>query len=189
MDNVKSLFKRIPYQYIILNVVLVVLSTLLLVSSFSFIYLILVIVVIIVGNAIFYLLDKEKKRILLTKNYFDYLEYLSLFCFSLEEDFNKFLVINNCKNADKLNEFYNNEIQYENIKAINESVKKYKNLKYQKTLETTIKLIEEEQDKIEKDVIKDNNEKNSFLPFIIVIIFFSTFVISVISVIIGGLNV
>ncbi|MGM9857939.1 MAG: hypothetical protein ACI311_01640 [Bacilli bacterium] len=69
-----------------------------------------------------------------------------------------------------------------------ETVKKYKTLKYHKTLEQAVELIEKEQDKLEEELSYEINEKKGILPLLLISVFFATFIFSIVSLIIGGLN-
>ena len=75
-----------------------------------------------------------------------------------------------------------------NSAIIVETVKKYKNLKYQKTLEQAVEIIEDEQDKLEEELSYELSERNNILPLLLIILFFSSFLFSIVSLIIGGLN-
>ena len=61
-------------------------------------------------------------------------------------------------------------------------------MKYQKTLEQAVEIIEDEQDKLEEELSCQLSERNNILPLLLIILFFSSFLFSIVSLIIGGLN-
>lgn len=163
-------------------------SIIILYSSFSLFNLFLVILLIAVSNLLFIFIKKKNNIYAEKKSYEQFLEYLTLFCFYQENDFEKFLSISNCIDISHQLAFYKSNNPYMNSAIIVETVKKYKNLKYQKTLEQAVEIIEDEQDKLEEELSCELNERNNILPLLLIILFFSSFLFSIVSLIIGGLN-
>lgn len=191
MEKIKNIFLKLSnkkYSIIFLNLICMIPSIIILYSSFSIFNLFLVILLIAVSNLLFIFIKKKNNIYAEKKSYEQFLEYLTLFCFYQENDFEKFLSISNCIDISHQLAFYKSNDPYMNSAIIVETVKKYKNLKYQKTLEQAVEIIEDEQDKLEEELSCELNERNNILPLLLIILFFSSFLFSIVSLIIGGLN-
>lgn len=191
MEKIKNIFLKLSnkkYSIIFLNLMCMIPSIIILYSSFSIFNLFLVILLIAVSNLLFIFIKKKNNIYAEKKSYEQFLEYLTLFCFYQENDFEKFLSISNCIDISHQLTFYKSNNPYMNSAIIVETVKKYKNLKYQKTLEQAVEIIEDEQDKLEEELSCELNERNNILPLLLIILFFSSFLFSIVSLIIGGLN-
>ena len=191
MEKIKNIFLKLTnkkYSIIFLNLICMIPSIIILYSSFSIFNLFLVILLIAVSNLLFIFIKKKNNIYAEKKSYEQFLEYLTLFCFYQENDFEKFLSISNCIDISHQLTFYKGNNPYMNSAIIVETVKKYKNLKYQKTLEQAVEIIEDEQDKLEEELSYELSERNNILPLLLIILFFSSFLFSIVSLIIGGLN-
>ena len=191
MEKIKNIFLKLSnkkYSIIFLNLMCMIPSIIILYSSFSIFNLFLVILLIAVSNLLFIFIKKKNNIYAEKKSYEQFLEYLTLFCFYQENDFEKFLSISNCIDISHQLTFYKSNNPYMNSAIIVETVKKYKNLKYQKTLEQAVEIIEDEQDKLEEELSCELSERNNILPLLLIILFFSSFLFSIVSLIIGGLN-
>ena len=191
MEKIKNIFLKLTnkkYSIIFLNLICMIPSIIILYSSFSIFNLFLVIFLIAVSNLLFIFIKKKNSIYAEKKSYEQFLEYLTLFCFYQENDFEKFLSISNCIDISHQLTFYKGNNPYMNSAIIVETVKKYKNLKYQKTLEQAVEIIEDEQDKLEEELSYELSERNNILPLLLIILFFSSFLFSIVSLIIGGLN-
>ena len=191
MEKIKNIFLKLSnkkYSIIFLNLMCMIPSIIILYSSFSIFNLFLVILLIAVSNLLFIFIKKKNNIYAEKKSYEQFLEYLTLFCFYQENDFEKFLSISNCIDIAHQLAFYKSNDPYMNSAIIVETVKKYKNLKYQKTLEQAVEIIEDEQDKLEEELSCELSERNNILPLLLIILFFSSFLFSIVSLIIGGLN-
>ena len=191
MEKIKNIFLKLTnkkYSIIFLNLICMIPSIIILYSSFSIFNLFLVIFLIAVSNLLFIFIKKKNSIYAEKKSYEQFLEYLTLFCFYQENDFEKFLSISNCIDISHQLAFYKSNDPYMNSVIIVETVKKYKNLKYQKTLEQAVEIIEDEQDKLEEELSCELSERNNILPLLLIILFFSSFLFSIVSLIIGGLN-
>ena len=191
MEKIKNIFLKLSnkkYSIIFLNLMCMIPSIIILYSSFSILNLFLVILLIAVSNLLFIFIKKKNNIYAEKKSYEQFLEYLTLFCFYQENDFEKFLSISNCIDISHQLAFYKSNNPYMNSAIIVETVKKYKNLKYQKTLEQAVEIIEDEQDKLEEELSCELSERNNILPLLLIILFFSSFLFSIVSLIIGGLN-